>query len=149
MRLPVIAISQHLGAWPEALAESIIANQGTFIAFRLGPTDARKLAPVLRPFTAEQLEELNKFEAVARLHIQGHLHPAFPLRTMPPPPQDAELLAVLRARSRSLYTRPRSEVEAELHEYQVRSTHTAADQEATRQSSPSTALAGWQDIEEE
>ncbi len=113
--LTLILSTQYLDAWGEALAQSVLGNVGTLICFRCGPNDSRALAASLRPFTPEQLENLDRHEAIAKLQIEGTTQPAFDFRTMPiSAPADEQTLAYIRAHTRQLYARPRREVEAEI-----------------------------------
>ena len=117
----IIAITQHLSAWHENLAEAILANNGNIIAFRLGPTDAKALATILHPFTADHLTSLERHTAVGKLQVQGHILPPVHFRTEPLPAFDAEQFVRIQAASRERYTRPRREVEEALdREYATR-----------------------------
>lgn len=113
--LPLILATQFLDGWSEALARSVLGNVGTTIAFRCGPADGRRLSAILRPFTPEHLEDLDRFEAVAKLQVQGVTHPAFDFRTLPvEQPADEARLDRIRSNSRRKYARPRREVEREI-----------------------------------
>jgi hypothetical protein len=113
--LALVLSTQHLAAWGEALAESVLGNVGTQIAFRCGPTDSRRLAHSLRPFTPEQLEDLDRFEAIVKLQVDGQTVPAFDLRTTPlAASPDPAMLARIRARTREQHAKPRDEIEQDI-----------------------------------
>lgn len=107
--------TQYLNAWGDALAESVLGNVGTLLAFRCGTTDARRLASALRPFSAEQLADLDRYEVVAKLQVGGATMPAFDLRTRPiEGARDDAVVERLRQQTRQRYARPRRQVEEEL-----------------------------------
>ncbi len=113
--LSLILSTQYLGALGEGLAASVLGNVGTLVAFRCGPADSRLLGTSLRPFTAEQLEDLDRYEAVAKLQIDGSTMPAFDFTTLPVgAPPDEAMLSYVRSHSRQLYAQPRREVEERL-----------------------------------
>jgi hypothetical protein len=112
---PLILSSQYIDSWGEELVESILGNVGTLIAFRCGSNDSRRLSASLRPFTADQLEDLDRYEAIAKMQVGGATMPAFRFSTLPiEAPANEEMLERVRSRTRRLYTRPRREVEAEM-----------------------------------
>lgn len=112
-----ILATQFLAGWGEALTESVLGNVGTLVAFRCGPTDSRRLSAHLKPCTPDQLEELDRHEAMVKLHVAGEIMPAITIRTEPlPETEDPAALERIRAQSRQGFARPRQEVEAELSE---------------------------------
>jgi hypothetical protein len=107
--LTVIALSQYLDQWSEALAESILGNVGTTIVFAVGPNDSVKLARTLRPFTAADAEDLSRFEALVKLRLDGVSIPTFDIRTLPlTSAPDPAMLEQIRAQSRARFTLPAS-----------------------------------------
>ncbi len=116
LAVTTLLATQHLAALEEGLTESALANVNTMLVFRLGDRDARRLAPGLRPFTAEQLQELDRFHAVVKMQANSTTLPAFEVRTLPVAGEWNEArLERIRRRSRELYARPRREVEEELN----------------------------------
>lgn len=116
LALALVLSSQYLDAWGDELAESVLGNVGALVAFRCGPRDSHRLRASIKPFTPDQLEDLDRHEAVAKLQIGGTTVPAFDLKTLPVnAAPDEALLARIRAQTRARYTRPREVVEAELH----------------------------------
>lgn len=113
--LPLILSTQFFGAWSERLSESVLGNVGTLIAFRCGPADSRRLSASLKPYTPEEIEDLNRYEAIVKLQIDGITKPAFDFTTLPIDslPDEARL-ARIRSRTRQRYARPRQEVEKQL-----------------------------------
>ena len=65
--------------------EAIMGNVGAMIVFQCGLDDARRLAPYMTPgFAAEDLLNLDKFEAVVKMRFKGETQPAFSLNTLAP-----------------------------------------------------------------
>ncbi len=111
----LILATQYLSGWGESLAEGVLGNAGTLICFRCGPTDSRRLAASLRPFTPDQLEDLDRYAAVVKLQIDGATMPAFDIKTLPlDTPEDPRVLDRIRTQTRARYARPRRQVEEEL-----------------------------------
>lgn len=108
--------TQFIDGWSEALADAVMGNTGTIVAFRCGPQDSHRLANTIRPFTSEQLEDLNRYQAIVKLQTAGITIPAFDIATLPPSGSpDPAALEYMRAMSRHLYARSRKEVEADIH----------------------------------
>ena len=115
--MPVVAITKHVSAWKEHIYDASIGNMGTLLVMRLGkPQDARELAQLLAPFTPEQLlQQVNRYEIIAKMQANGEALPAFNFASRPPEPTaDRSQLEEIIRRSRELYTRPKADVEAEL-----------------------------------
>jgi hypothetical protein len=132
--LAVFLATQYIDAWGEELAQSILGNVGTLIAFRCGVSDARRLAPALRPFGPNDLEDLDRFQAVIKMQVGGHTMPAFQVNTLPvDSPADEARLSSIRENTRRQYARPRRQVEKDLEETE--------EDNVTEN--------GWDDVEEE
>lgn len=80
--MPLILSTQYLDGWGESLAESVLGNVGTVVTFRSGPNDSRRLSANLKPFSSDDLENLDRYEAIAKLQIDGATFPAFAFRTV-------------------------------------------------------------------
>lgn len=107
-----ILLTQFLANWSEQLSQAILGNNASLIAFAVGPDDSRKLAPILRPFTGEQLLDLDRHEAIAKIQVNGHAVPAFDIKTLPvTSPRNDEVLEQIRAQTRARFARPRQTVE--------------------------------------
>ncbi len=104
--------NQYVGQLSSAVRAAIVGNVGTMIAFRLGFDDARLLAHEFGVFTAEEILNLERGAALARV---GTSQASFNLTTYPEPPRlEPDPTAAIIAASRQKYARPRSEVEREL-----------------------------------
>jgi hypothetical protein len=114
--LSMVVANQFLQQLEGKTLEAIMGNVGTSILFRLGPKDAAAVASFVRPVIgAEDLVNLNRFEAVVKLQLHGETQPAFSLQTSPPlaPRPEAEAqMARIRQRNRRHYARHKDEVDA-------------------------------------
>jgi DNA helicase HerA-like ATPase len=109
----LLILSQYVSAWPEELAEAVMNNVSTVVAFRLGHGDARRLASLMAPYTAEQIETLNPYECLVRLSVGDQTQPAFDMKTYPLDREpDPEAFEYIRDRTRRLFCQPKAEVDA-------------------------------------
>lgn len=112
--LSLVTANQYLGQLTGKTLEAVLGNVGSTVIFACSPEDASALAVYTKPsFTAQQLTELDRFEAVVKTQIQGRTVPAFSLRTLPPlqlPPDALEREQRIRQYSITAYT-PRSRQE--------------------------------------
>jgi hypothetical protein len=101
---------QNLGQLSTELVESVFANAGTRICFRVGERDGRKLADGFSYFEAHDLQNLDTGQAICRV---GWADADFNLSTYPVEEIDAgnaqERTETVIAASRSQYARPRLE----------------------------------------
>ncbi len=95
------------------VASAVLTNAGTRVCFRVNETDARKLAEGLVSFEAKDFQNLSVGEALCRVERAEH---DFNLTTEPFAPVEASVADRRRngvlTHSRSVYARPRAEVEA-------------------------------------
>lgn len=107
---------QYLGQLTPAIRDAVLGNVGSMVVFRLGAQDAFYLEPELSPpFSAHDLQNLERYHAVVRLLARGESLRAFSARTFPIPskPENAsEQVERIREQSRARYCLPRSQVEA-------------------------------------
>jgi len=119
--LSLVTANQYLGQLAGKTLEAIMGNVGCSIIFPCSPDDASALAAYTRPnFTAQQLIELDRYEAVVKTQIHGRTLPAFSLfawAPLSPAPDASEREQRIRARSVAAYTpRSRADVVAWLRE---------------------------------
>ena len=92
-------------------------NVGTMIIFRVGVEDAelisKELAPVFNEYDAINIEH---YHAYIKLLIDNTAARAFDMDCFPPKPGNLELARAIKELSRLKYSRPKSEVEAEIME---------------------------------
>lgn len=88
--ITVTLAHQNLAQINDRAAQSILANTSAFAIFRLGPHDARVLAPHTGPcFQAEDLATLPDHHAVVQLKVSHSPCTPFLLHTEPPKPINA------------------------------------------------------------
>ena len=108
-------LAQLSGQGRHDLLQALLGNVGSLALFRLGPVDARSMALYTRPaFDETMLERLPNFHAVGRiLTNEGPLDPLV-FRTLPPPPAGPKGVAGKVRQKQRRFTRPISQVEAEI-----------------------------------
>lgn len=116
--LSLVVANQYLKQLEGDTLEALMGNVGSTVIFRVGPEDARALAPFVRPqFTVDDLTNLDRFAAVIKMQLAGQTLPAFSMVTAPPldRPIDAQdRIGRIRKASRKAYARPKAEVDAEI-----------------------------------
>jgi hypothetical protein len=63
---------QQVSKYDPEIANSLLANAGTRICFRMGDTDAKRLQEGFSAFTVEDLQNLNTGEALVRVNTADH-----------------------------------------------------------------------------
>ena len=111
-RLSLTLANQYLAQMDEATAAAVFGNAGSLLAFQVGAGDAETLAAQLgEPVTPQDLQSLPKYEAYARLLIDGLPSRPFSLRTSPSEQRtEAHRSDTIRRASRRQYARPVEEV---------------------------------------
>lgn len=113
--LGMVLSHQHLGQLtnPE-LRAAVLANARSKIVFQTSAEDARRMAGEMGSgVTADDLQNLQTREAIARVVTESGVSSAFTLRTRDASPPTGVYQEVL-AHSRATYGRPLAEVEAEM-----------------------------------
>lgn len=112
--LSLITANQYLGQLTGKTLEAVMGNVGTSVIFRCSPDDARDLASYTKPeFDAQDLVDLNRFQTIVKMQVQGQTQPSFKLLAMPPLPVPEDALAReqrIRHQSMTTYT-PKSRAE--------------------------------------
>lgn len=115
-RLDLIIAHQFLGQLEEEIKKAVFGNVGSLVAFRIGSDDAEFLAKQFEPvFGAQDLLNIDNFNAYLKLLIGGQSARPFNIRMRPPAKGDAEAGERARQFSRMTYGRPRAVVEAEIN----------------------------------
>lgn len=84
-KLSLTVANQYLQQLAGNTLEALMGTVGAMIVFQCGLDDARRLAPYMAPeFTAEDLLNLDKYQAAVKLRVAGETQPAFSLTTLPP-----------------------------------------------------------------
>lgn len=90
--LPLTVANQYLKQLSGETLDAMMGNVGAMVVFQCGLDDARRLAPYMKPgFEAEDLVNLDKFQAVVKMRFNEKTQSAFSLS--PLPPRTAETLA--------------------------------------------------------
>ncbi len=109
--IPVL-LTQFLSNWAPRLEQAVIGNSASLITFALGDDDARKLAPMYAPFTAEQIINLDAHEPLVKISVNGKTSPAFTMQTERITRQpDPGHLRIARENARRRFGKPRAEVD--------------------------------------
>lgn len=110
-RLSLTMAHQYIGQLDEQTAEAVFGNVGSMIVFQVGSEDAELLAPQLSKFPGQvrpqDLTNLPKYTAYARLLIDGQPSPPFSMETIPrSAPSSPGRQTVVRQASRRRYATP-------------------------------------------
>jgi hypothetical protein len=99
---------QQISKHDNELASAIIANAGTRICFRLGDTDAKKFAEGFASFATEDIQNLDRGEAIMRI---GRAEDDCNVRVIPVQEDAAfNLQETAIAQSRKTYSTPREQI---------------------------------------
>ena len=107
---------QYLDQLPDGLLPAILGNVGNIIGFRIGASDAAKLAPEMGFESVNAFTDLANYTARALLLRDGEPLEPMLLSIPEPQPEHHGQLASVIARSRSTYSRPRQIVENMIEE---------------------------------
>jgi hypothetical protein len=115
-KLALTMAHQYIEQMEEEVRAAVFGNVGTMVTFRVGSYDAEVLEKEFAPtFTAVDIVNLASRQIYLKLMIDGVSSSPFSATTLPPIDLPAETLKeVAIAFSRKNYSRPRSEVEAEI-----------------------------------
>ena len=115
LRLSLTIANQHLGQLTRDLRDAVASNARSRLVFQCGQDDAAYLAHQFAPLDQRALMSLGRFEAAARLAIDGRSSEPFTIRTLPPAgTADPDLAAEIRAASAEVFGRPIALVDQEL-----------------------------------
>lgn len=111
-RLNLIMAHQYLEQLGDEVKAAVFGNVGTMIVFRVGATDALEMEPEFGPqFVAQDIVNINKYNFIIRLMIDGIATEPFSAIGMPPASgeenNDDKVIKV----SRERYARPQDIVE--------------------------------------
>jgi len=117
-KLNLIIAHQFIGQLEEEIKKAVFGNVGSILSFRIGSDDAEYMEKQFQPvFSAQDLLNIDNFNAYLKLLIDGQTSKPFNIKTPPyrqataDNTQTAERIKEL---SRSKYSRPREEVEEEI-----------------------------------
>ncbi|MDP2820902.1 MAG: type IV secretion system DNA-binding domain-containing protein [bacterium] len=82
---------QFIGQLPDLIKSSVFGNVGSMISFRVGAEDAEFLQKQFSPvFDAQDLINIENFNAYIRLMIGGHISQPFNIKSYPPSESDKQ-----------------------------------------------------------
>jgi hypothetical protein len=118
-KLCLTVANQYVDQMTEEVRNAVIGNVGTFIAFRVGSTDAiimeREFAP---SFTQEDMVNLGFTQMYLKLMIDGIGSKPFSARGLPPIPKpEKSYVAEIIGYSRKYFSRPRAEIEDKINKW--------------------------------
>lgn len=110
--------NQYIEQIDEQIRDAVFGNVGSMIIHRVGNDDAEYLAKQFEPqFSASDIANIPNHYAVAKIIANGKPVTPFSMRGYPPVDKEivnTELQTAMRDLSRSKYSRPKAEVEAEV-----------------------------------
>jgi hypothetical protein len=121
-RLELIIANQYLNQLVDnkgskSVRDSVLANAGTVVAFRIGTEDAEVLSKEFAPvFGAYDLVNVEQYTAYVKMLIDNTAARPFNMMTYPPKPGNKVLAAAIKELSRLKYGRPKEIVEEEIME---------------------------------
>jgi len=114
-KLNLIITHQFIGQLEEDIKKAVFGNAGSICSFRIGSDDAEYMEKQFQPiFSAQDLLNLDNFNAYLKLLIDGQTSKAFNIKTIPPEAGDKSAAEYIKNLSRAKYGRPREEVEEEI-----------------------------------
>jgi hypothetical protein len=116
-RLGLTIAHQFIGQLSENISKAVFGNVGSMCSFRIGSEDAQVLEKQFAPvFDANDLINLDNFNAYTKLLIRNQASPAFNMKTYPPTKGDIKLREAFKELSRYKYGRSRDIVEEEIRQ---------------------------------
>lgn len=113
--LNLTVANQYISQMSESVRDAVFGNVGTMICFRVSADDAPILSKQFEPnFEALDLLQMHNRNFVINMVINGEKTPAFSARTLNLPEAQTDNTPVIIENTRRLYSRPRTEVEAEI-----------------------------------
>lgn len=110
--LNLTVANQYVAQMSQIVRDAVFGNVGSMISFRVGADDAAFLGKYFMPqFEPQDLMQLHNRHFVSTLNIKGEKTPPFSGSTLQLPASPADYSAHIIEHSRSLYARPKHEVE--------------------------------------
>jgi hypothetical protein len=114
-RLCLSLSHQYIDQLPLPIRQAVFGNVGTLIAFRIGNTDAEVMEKEFgNTFTASALADLDRYEAVVKLLVDGTNLEPFRAKMLPPFENRIGRKHKLIARSRERFSTPRVKIDDKL-----------------------------------
>ncbi len=113
--LNLTVANQYISQMSETVRNAVFGNVGTMITFRVSADDAPILSKQFEPqFEPNDLLQMHNRHFVINMVIAGEKSPAFSATTLTLPPRQVDNTGRIIENTRRLYSRSRSEVEAEI-----------------------------------
>lgn len=108
-----VIANQFTEQLPREVQYTVDKNVGTHIMFRLAPEEASKVKARFAPLSDDDLVNMPRYHAAARVMSSGGLAPTVTFKTAPPPPMTPYWDSII-ANTRKTFAKPRAEVEADI-----------------------------------
>jgi hypothetical protein len=120
-KLGLTVAHQYIEQMSEEVRAAVFGNVGSMISFRVGAFDSEVLEKEFAPqFTAEDMVNLGFCQIYLKLMIDGISSPPFSATTMPPIKKaDITYVSQIVDSSRSMYARPRAQVEEDIKNWHM------------------------------
>jgi hypothetical protein len=106
---------QYIDQLPEPIRQAVFGNVGTLVAFRIGYTDAEVMSKEFgKTIPATALADLERYEAVVKLLVEGSNQEPFRANMLPPLETHVGRRGKLIAWSRERFAIPRAKIEGKL-----------------------------------
>lgn len=113
--LNLTVANQYISQMTETVRDAVFGNVGTMISFRVSADDAPILAKQFEPqFEAGDLLQMHNRHFIINMVINGEKAPAFSATTLTLPPAQTDNTGRIIENTRTNYSRPQSEVEADI-----------------------------------
>jgi hypothetical protein len=117
-RLCLTLSHQYIDQLPETIRQAVFGNVGTLIAFRIGYPDAELMTKEFgKTVSATALADLERYEAVVKLLVEGANQEPFRAKMLPPIENHTGRRDEIIARSRGRFAAPRQEIEMKLNRW--------------------------------
>jgi energy-coupling factor transporter ATP-binding protein EcfA2 len=114
-RLCLTLSHQYIDQLPEPIRQAVFGNVGTLVAFRIGYPDAEVMTKEFgKTIPATSLADLERYEAVVKLLVEGSNQEPFRAKMLPPLENRVGRRDKLIARSRERFAMPRVKIEGKL-----------------------------------
>lgn len=114
--LNLTVANQYIGQMTDTVRDAVFGNVGSIISFRVSADDAPILSKQFEPqFEPGDLLQMHNRHFIINMVINGEKAPAFSATTLKLPPEQVDTTLQIIENSRRLYSRSRSEVEAEIN----------------------------------
>lgn len=113
--LNLTVANQYVSQMQDTVRDAVFGNVGTMITMRVSADDAPILGKPFAPqFMPEDIMQMHNRHFIISMVIKGEKVPAFSATTLTLPPSQTDFTPQIIANTRSLYAKPREEVQASI-----------------------------------